>query len=98
MATDYFVRHEFARILERAELPRIRFHDLRHTFATLQLANGQPIKIIGEMMGHTRTAITQDLYMHVSARMQRDAADALDALLVGARDHGASEGVLDDSS
>jgi integrase len=81
MATDYFVRHEFARILDRASLPHIRFHDLRHTFATLQLANNQPIKIISEMMGHTRTAITQDLYTHVSASMQRGAAEALDTLL-----------------
>jgi integrase len=81
MATDYFVRHEFRRILEQAGLPRIRFHDLRHTFATLQLGNQQPIKIVSEMMGHTRTAITQDLYTHVSAQMQRRAADALDAVL-----------------
>jgi integrase len=67
MATDYFVRREFGRILERAGLPRIRFHDLRHTFATLQLGNQQPIKVVSEMMGHSRTAITQDLYTHVSA-------------------------------
>ncbi|MFZ0718455.1 tyrosine-type recombinase/integrase [Mycobacterium sp.] len=58
-----------------------RTHDLRHTFATLQLGNQQPIKIVSEMMGHTRTAITQDLYTHVSAQMQRRAADALDAVL-----------------
>lgn len=81
MATDYFVRQEFSRVLDRAGLPRMRFHDLRHTFATLQLANHQPVKIISEMMGHTRTAITQDLYTHVSAQMQRDAADAMDDLL-----------------
>jgi integrase len=81
MATDYFVRREFRRILDKAELPRIRFHDLRHTFATLQLGNQQPIKIVSEMMGHSRTAITQDLYTHVSAQMQRKAADALDVML-----------------
>jgi integrase len=81
MATDYFVRHEFRRILDQADLPRIRFHELRHTFATLQLGNQQPIKIVSEMMGHSRTGITQDLYTHVSAQMQRKAADALDDLL-----------------
>jgi integrase len=81
MATDYFVRREFRRILDKGGLPHIRFHDLRHTFATLQLGNQQPIKIVSEMMGHSRTAITQDLYTHVSARMQRQAADALDAAL-----------------
>lgn len=88
MATDYFVRREFSRILDRAGLPRVRFHDLRHTFATLQLANQQPVKIVSEMMGHTRTAITQDLYTHVSAQMQRGAADALNALLTSASAEG----------
>jgi integrase len=83
MHPDYFVRKEFGRALAAAGLPRIRFHDLRHTFATLQLANQQPIKIVSEMMGHTRTAITQDLYTHVSAQMQRAAADALDTALRG---------------
>jgi integrase len=81
MATDYFVRQEFSRVLERAGLPKIRFHDLRHTFATLQLDRQQPIKIVSEMLGHSRTAITQDLYTHVSAQMQRNAADGLDAVL-----------------
>ena len=81
MATDYFVRREFSRILDRAGLPRIRFHDLRHTFATLQLGTQQPIKVVSEMMGHTRTAITQDRYIHVSAQMQRKAAEALDDML-----------------
>lgn len=81
MATDYFVRREFRRILDKAGLPHIRFHDLRHTFATLQLGNQQPIKIVSEIMGHSRTAITQDLYTHVSAQMQRQAADALDVML-----------------
>ena len=81
MATDYFVRRHFQRMLLAAGLPRIRFHDLRHTFATLQLSNKQPVKVVSEMMGHTRTAITQDLYTHVSAQMQRQAASALDVLL-----------------
>ena len=78
---DYFVRRDFRRIVERANLPRMRFHDLRHTFATLQLNGKQPLKVVSEMMGHTRVAITQDLYTHVSAQMQRGAAEALDQLL-----------------
>lgn len=81
MNPDWFRTREFGDVLIRAGLRRIRFHDLRHTFATLQLANNQPIKIVSEMMGHTRTAITQDLYTHVSAAMQRSAADALDRVL-----------------
>lgn len=51
----------FVTELEAAGLRRIRFHDLRHTFATLQVANNQPLRIVSEMMGHTRIAITQDL-------------------------------------
>lgn len=92
MAPDYFVRRHFQAVLVDAGLPRIRFHDLRHTFATLQLSNRQPVKIVSEMMGHTRTAITQDLYTHVSAQMQRQAATALDALLA-ADDDGEREAV-----
>jgi len=78
---DYFVRREFCRVVGAAHLPPMRFHDLRHTFATLQLNGRQPLKIVSEMMGHSRVAITQDLYTHVSAQMQRGAAAALDALL-----------------
>ena len=81
MAPDLFTRRELTRILKRGELRRIRFHDMRHTFATLQLGNQQPEKIVSEMMGHTRTAITQDLYTHGSAQMQRAAANAMDDLL-----------------
>lgn len=81
MNPEWFRRREFGDVLARAGLRKIRFHDLRHTFATLQLANNQPLKIVSEMMGHTRVAITQDLYTHVSAAMQRSAADALDAAI-----------------
>ncbi|HVB28016.1 MAG TPA: tyrosine-type recombinase/integrase [Mycobacteriales bacterium] len=91
MAPDYFVRREFARILDRAGLPRMRFHDLRHTFATLQLSNQQPVKVVSEMMGHTRTAITQDLYTHVSAQMQRTVANALDDMIRSCPDGGSGQ-------
>lgn len=92
MATDYFVRRFFRPVVAAAGLPRVRFHDLRHTFATLQLSNKQPVKIVSEMMGHTRTAITQDLYTHVSAQMQRQAAAAMDTLLAGPVAGGAAGG------
>jgi integrase len=83
---DLVFPNAWGRFMDKAELPHIRFHDLRHTFATLQLGNQQPIKIVSEMMGHSRTAITQDLYTHVSAQMQRKAADALGELLSGRDD------------
>ena len=75
---DYFVRQDFRQLVERVALPRMWFHDLRHTFATLQLNGKQPLKIV-TMMGHTRVAITQDLYTHVSAQIQRGGAAALNA-------------------
>lgn len=62
MNPEWFRRREFRVVLANAGLRHIRFHDLRHTFTTLQLANNQPLKIVSEMMGHTRVAITQDLY------------------------------------
>ena len=68
-------------LLARAEVPRIRFHDLRHTAATLLLGQGVHPKIVSEMLGHSTIAITLDLYSHVTPTMQRDAAAVLDAVL-----------------
>jgi integrase len=62
-------------------LPRIRFHDLRHTSATLLLGRGIHPKIVSEMLGHTRISTTLDLYSHVTPTMQREAAAAFDVLL-----------------
>ncbi|HWF57066.1 MAG TPA: site-specific integrase [Candidatus Dormibacteraeota bacterium] len=70
------------RVLARAGLPRIRFHDLRHTAATLMLANGVHPKIVSEMLGHSTTAITLDLYSHVSPHMQQTAAATIDDALL----------------
>ena len=61
------------RILERAGLPRVRFHDLRHTAATRLLSRGVHPKIASEMLGHSSIHVTLDRYSHVTATMQRDA-------------------------
>ncbi|HEX6351080.1 MAG TPA: site-specific integrase [Candidatus Dormibacteraeota bacterium] len=71
------------RILGAAEIPRMRFHDLRHTAATLMLGRGIHPKIASEMLGHSTVAITLDLYSHVTETMQREAVKAMDALLTG---------------
>ena len=76
-------RREFKRVLERAGLPRIRFHDLRHTAATLMLSEGVHPKVVQEALGHSQISITLDTYSHVLPTMQREAADRLDALLGG---------------
>lgn len=71
----------FAPLLEKAGVPRVRFHDLRHTCATLLLGEGVHPKVVSEMLGHTDVAVTLDLYSHVTPTLQQQAADALDGLL-----------------
>ena len=78
------LRWNFQRTLVRANLPRIRFHDLRHTAATLLLGRGVHPKIVSEMLGHSTIAITLDLYSHVIPTMQQDAAAAFD-LVIGTK-------------
>lgn len=73
---------DFLSLLRRSEgLPRIRFHDLRHTHATQLLGQGVHPKIVSERLGHTTIAITLDTYSHVMPGMQEDAALRLDAAL-----------------
>lgn len=77
----HMVYSRFYRLLDTAGLPRIRFHDLRHTAASLMLGRGVHPKIVSEMLGHATIAITLDLYSHVTPTMQRQAADAMDELM-----------------
>ena len=77
------LRRSFWPLLTKAELPRIRFHDLRHTAATLMLMKGVHPKIASEMLGHSKIGITLDLYSHVTPTMQQQAADALEEVLGG---------------
>ena len=62
------------KLLKKAELPSIRFHDLRHTFATHALASGVDAKTLSEILGHTNASFTLDTYTHVTTDMQRIAA------------------------
>ncbi len=64
------------RILSRAGLPRIRFHDLRHTAATRMLSRGVHPKIASEMLGHSSIQVTLDRYSHVTTTMQREAVQS----------------------
>ncbi len=63
------------------QLPRIRLHDLRHTHATLRLADGVPVKVGSERLSHASATIT--VYEHVHPGMGREAADRIGALLGG---------------
>ena len=71
----------FGRRVAAAAVPRIRFHDLRHTHATLALRAHIHPKIVSERLGHSTVAITLDTYSHCIPSMQREAAEAIGALL-----------------
>lgn len=71
---------KFERILKCAGLPHIRFHDLRHTCATLMLCEGVHIKIVQELLGHADVTITLNTYSHVLPGMGGEAAGAMDRI------------------
>lgn len=76
--------HEWVRLIQKSTLPRIRFHDLRHTHASQMLSAGIHPKIASERLGHSSIGITLDLYSHVMPGMQADAAEQVDAALQAA--------------
>ncbi|MFC1934381.1 tyrosine recombinase XerC [Chloroflexota bacterium] len=73
--------HEFARIVTRAGLEHVRFHDLRHTFASLALLRGAKPKVISEALGHSSVAFTMDVYSHIIEGMQSEMMALLDEVL-----------------
>lgn len=72
---------QFAAACKRAKLPPARFHDLRHTCASLLLAQGVQPRVVMETLGHSGISITMDLYTHVMPSQQREAADRMQSLL-----------------
>jgi len=74
--------HRLKEILEENGLPSIRFHDLRHTFATHALTNGVDAKTLSGILGHTNASFTLDTYTHVTTDMQRAAALIVDNFLI----------------
>lgn len=78
------VLHMLQRVLKRAGLERVRFHDLRHTFATLALQNGVDVKTVSGMLGHHSAGFTLDTYAHVTTAAQRPAANTMGNILSGA--------------
>ena len=72
-----YVRKTFRKLIEKAKVPLIRIHDLRHTHATFLLQQGVHPKVVSERLGHASISMTMDLYSHVTPNMQKEAAMAL---------------------
>ena len=79
MRPSNLIRNSFQPILRASGLPVIRFHDLRHTAATILLVRGVHPKVVSEMLGHASIQITLDTYSHVLPEMQAQATAAMDA-------------------
>ncbi|NED15628.1 tyrosine-type recombinase/integrase [Streptomyces sp. SID9124] len=77
----------FITLLRKAGLRRIRFHDLRHSTATLLLEQGVELVVIKELLGHAHIGVTATVCAHVRLRLQRDAIDTLSAALNGPSGH-----------
>lgn len=75
------VNNMLHRVLDRAGIPRVRFHDMRHTFATLALQNGVDIKTVSGMLGHFSAGFTLDTYAHVTTAAQKEAAATMGNVL-----------------
>jgi integrase len=77
------IHHSFSRVLKDAGLRHVRFHDLRLGAATFLLAQGVPMKVVQEVLGHAQMSITADLYSHVVPELRREAADRIGEGLFG---------------
>jgi integrase len=79
------LRIVFNRTLDAAGLPRIRFHDLRHTAASLMLNQGVPVIVVSKILGHAKPSTTLDIYGHLIHKMQAEAAQVMDDLVTPIR-------------
>ena len=79
------VFRSFQRVLAGAGIPHQRFHDLRHTCATLLLAQGIHPRVVMEILGHSQISLTMNTYSHVVPALQKEAAGRMDDVLKSAR-------------
>ena len=75
---DNFRHRVFYALLEKADVPKVRFHDIRHTFASLLLQQGESLHYVKEQMGHASIQTTVDVYRHVVPGSNRNAVNRLD--------------------
>ena len=76
-----YVTNHFAVLLRQHGLDKIRFHDLRHSCATLMLSNGEDMKKIQAWLGHSTIMITADTYAHLDAQSKRGSASVIENAL-----------------
>jgi len=69
------------RLLEKAGLEHVRYHDLRHSAATFMLVQGVHPKVVADMLGHSKVGLTLDVYSHVLPSLQAEAVGKIEALL-----------------
>src|SRR5262249_41900823 len=85
---------EFKKLPARADLPSVRLHDLRHTAASLLLAQGVPARVVMEILGHSAIALTMNTYSHVAPEVSREAAERIARMLW----HDTAEDQVDDGN
>jgi integrase len=78
---DRKILKAFNSLVEAAKLPKQRFHDMRHACISLLAAQGVPVKVIAEIVGHSDVRLTQNVYQHVYEDAKREAANKMDELL-----------------
>lgn len=77
------LHHRFKKLLERSGCKDIRFHDLRHTFATMALENGMDVKTLSDMIGHISAETTLNIYSHITDTMRAQASVEIDRKIGG---------------
>jgi integrase len=82
-SADNMRKRRFFPALRRAGLPQIRFHDLRHTYASLLIDQGEHPKYIQTQMGHSSIKVTMDVYGHLMNTVNREAASRLGSIVLG---------------
>jgi integrase len=83
LQSNHLGERSFARLCLAANVRRITFHGLRHTSATLLLADGEPVHIVSERLGHRDVSVTLNIYAHALPHHARAAADRIGTLLYG---------------
>lgn len=79
--SKFDVQRDFAKVLQAANLRHIRFHDLRHTAATLMLNHGVPALVVSKILGHSNPSVTLTIYAHSTLDMQSEAVRIMDEIV-----------------